>query len=64
VALPDGEIGLTWKHGVLTANMPLTERLSWVFGGVNVPGGVPGIDGDLTGRNVSDLIEHQDLPDD
>ena len=64
VASPDGEIRLAWRHGILTANMPLKDEVHWVCGGVNIRGGVPGIQGDLTGRQVSDLIQHPDLPDD
>ena len=62
--LPDGEIRLFWEHGVLTANMPLTADVHWVGGAINLREGIADIECDLTGRKVSDLISHPDLPDD
>ncbi len=62
--LPDGEIRLFWEHGILTANMPLAPDVHWVGGAINLREGVASMEGDLTGRNVGDLITHPDLPND
>ncbi len=60
----EGKIDLFWKHGVLTAGIQLTENIRYHGGWMAVRKCPEELVGDLTGRQVSELIVHPDLPED
>lgn len=64
VSLPDGEVMLFWKDGILTGDIPFEDDTSYQGGDVVVRPGADGRIPKFRGRPVRDLIDHRDVPED
>jgi hypothetical protein len=64
VKLPDGELRLFWKEGVLTADIALDATTQWYGGYIFARNCPAGFEKDVAGRKVRDLIDHESIPED